>query len=147
MSKTKVKSSNKFLNILIILVGLLFIFQALIYILTIFNVITPTGWLADLIVTVGGAFALGGNSLLFAVIGLWCLISGIGMFKDAEWAMGQALVVLSIIVATTILTVIGWIFDWASFYTNLWTNILTLASFIIGVIGFIWLFATRKRYG
>ena len=146
MSSTKVKSSSKLLNVLIILVGLLFIFQALIYFLTLLGVIVPTGWLADLVGTVAGAAALGGETIVSAVLGLWCIVAGVGMFKDAEWAMGQALVVLSIMVATTIYTVISWIFELDAFFANIWTNIVIFASFLIGLIGFIWLLATRKRF-
>jgi len=60
------------------------------------------------------------------------------MFKEAEWAMGQALVVLSITVATGVEPVIGLILNPASFSWTNYSNLINLVAFIVGVVGFIW---------
>jgi hypothetical protein len=68
------------------------------------------------------------------------------MFKEAEWAMGQALVVLSIMVATGVAPVIGLILDPASFNLGDISGIINLVAFIVGTVGFIWLLITRRRF-
>jgi hypothetical protein len=144
----KVKKSSGILNFLIIALGFIFIFKAILELLAILGILVPT-ILQDFISDIGSAAALsifGGQGLVSIVLGLWCIIAGFGMFKEAEWAMGQALVILSIMVVMGIPSILGWITNPASFDVMYWPNYIILASFIIGVIGFIWLLATRRRY-
>jgi hypothetical protein len=68
------------------------------------------------------------------------------MFGEQEWAMGQALVVLSIMAMTSVSPIIGWIANPASFDAAYWPNYITIGAFVIGVLGFFWLLFTRKRY-
>jgi len=145
MSSSKVKSSSSILNILVIAVGAIFLFRAVIDFLTLAGLILPT-ILADWASAVGGVAALGGQGLVSLVLAFWCIISGFGMFKEAEWAMGQALVVLSIMVATGIAPVINLILDPASFSWGDISGIINLVAFVVGVVGFIWLIVTRRRY-
>jgi len=102
--------------------------------------------LADWGGAVGGVAALGGQGLVSLVLAFWCIVCGVGMFKEAEWAMGQALVVLSIMVATGVAPVIGIILDPASFSWSDISGIINLVAFIVGIVGFIWLMITRRRY-
>lgn len=145
MSSSKVKSSSSILNILIIAVGVIFLFRAIIDFLTLGGLILP-GILADWGGAVGGVAALGGQGLVSLVLAFWCIVAGLGMFKEAEWAMGQALVVLSIMVATGVAPVIGLIMDPASFDLGDISGIINLIAFIVGIVGFIWLLVTRRRY-
>ncbi len=145
MSSSKVKSSSTILNILIIAVGAIFLFRAIIDFLTLAGLILP-GVLADWVNAVGGVAALGSQGLVSLVLAIWCIVSGFGMFKEAEWAMGQALVVLSIMVATGVGPIIGVIVDPASFDLEDISGIINLVAFIVGVVGFIWLVITRRRY-
>lgn len=145
MSSSKVKSSSTILNILIIAVGVIFLFRAIIDFLTLAGLILPE-MLADWNLAVGGVAALGGQGLVSLVLAIWCIVSGLGLFKEAEWAMGQALVVLSIMIATGVAPLIGLILDPASFSWEDISGIINLVAFIVGVVGFIWLLITRRRY-
>jgi len=145
MSSSKVKSSSAILNILIIAVGAIFLFRAIIDLLTLFGLILPE-ILADWNLAVGGVAALGGQGLVSLVLAFWCIVSGVFMFKEAEWAMGQALVVLSIMIATGVAPVIGLIVAPASFSWTDISGIINIVAFIVGVVGFIWLLVTRRRY-
>jgi hypothetical protein len=145
MSSSKVKSSSSILNILIIAVGGIFLFRAIVDFLTLAGLILPE-MLAEWNLAVGGVAALGGQGLVTLVLAVWCIVAGLGMFKEAEWAMGQALVVLSIMVATGVAPLIGLIMDPASFSWGDISGIINLVAFIVGVVGFIWLLVTRRRY-
>lgn len=145
MSSSKVKSSNPILNILIIAVGAIFLFRSVIELLTSFGVDFPEilgQWSNEL----QGVGALGSSGLVSLVLAAWCIICGIGMFKEAEWAMGQALVVLSITIATGVEPLISLILDPASFSWTDASSIINLIVFLVGVVGFIWLIITRRRY-
>ena len=145
MSSSKVKSSSSILNILIIAVGAIFLFRAIIDLLTLFGLILPE-ILADWNLAVGGVAALGGQGLVSLVLAFWCIVSGVYMFKEAEWAMGQALVVLSIMVATGVAPVYFLILTPATFSWNDISLIINIVAFIVGIVGFIWLLITRRRY-
>ena len=145
MSTSKVKSSSTLLNLLIIAIGAIFLFRATILILASFGVVFPD-FFDEIVKSIEGFEALGSQGIISLVLAAWCIISGIGLFKEAEWAMGQALVVLSVTVATTIESIITLILNPASFdYTDVsgWINLI---AFIVGVVGFIWLLITRRRY-
>jgi len=144
MSSSKVKSSSSILNILIIAVGVIFLFRSIIALLSSFGVFPEI--LGDWIVELEGVAALGSQGLVSLVLAFWCIVAGVGMFKEAEWAMGQALVVLSITVATGVEPVIGLILNPASFSWTNYSNLINLVAFIVGVVGFIWLLITRRRY-
>ena len=145
MSSSKVKSSSSILNILIMAVGVIFLFRAIIDFLTLGGLILPE-ILADWGGAVGGVAALGGQGLVSLVLAFWCIVAGSAMFKEAEWAMGQALVVLSIMVATGFTPVLGLIMNPASFDLGDISGMINLIAFIVGVVGFIWLVVTRRRY-
>jgi len=145
MSSSKVKQSSAILNILIIAVGAIFLFRAIILILASFGVDFPD-FIDDIIVSITGVAALGSQGIVSLVLAFWCIVCGLGMFKEAEWAMGQALVVLSVTVATTINSVITLITNPASFDFADISGWINLIAFIVGVVGFIWLLVTRRRY-
>jgi len=145
MSSSKVKSSSSILNILIIAVGVIFLFRAIIFFLSLVGLILPE-ILADWETAVEGAAGLGGEALVSLVLAFWCIVSGVFMFKEAEWAMGQALVVLSIMVATGVFPVYNIILDLATFSWGDISGIINIVAFIVGIVGFIWLLITRRRY-
>ena len=142
--KVKKKDSNELLNILMIVVGLLFIFKAVMEFLAWAGIYAP-GWLSG----VGADEALsifGGQGIVSLLLGFWCLISGIGMFREEEYALGMGLVVLSIMGAVGITAIVGWISAPGSFDLAYWPNYVTLVAGIVGVLGFVWLLFTYKRY-
>jgi hypothetical protein len=150
MSKSKIKGSSGFFNILLIVLGLIFIFKAVLDILSGFGIPLP-----DILDTLGGAMGaeelslFSSTSFFSILLSLWCIVAGVGLFKEAEWAMGIALVVLSLMVTITVTTVFIWfinLFDPAVVdFKNIGTYIIIIA-FCIGLFGFIYLLITRKRY-
>lgn len=147
MSKSKVKTSSKLLNLLLIIIGLLFIIRVVLDFLSLFGVIPE--FLGDISAIIGSSEAItifGSQSLISLAMGFWAIVAGIGLFKDEEWAMGQALVILSIMVISGISPIFGWITNPTSFDIYSISMYITLSTFIIGLVGFIWLLVTRKRY-
>ncbi|MFX0038945.1 MAG: hypothetical protein ACFFCY_14555 [Promethearchaeota archaeon] len=143
MSETKKKDSNELLNLLMIIIGGLFIFKAITEFLAWANILPLPAWLS------GADEALsmfGGQGIISVLLGFWCLVAGIGMFREEEYAMGIGLVVLSIMAAVGITAIIGWITAPGSFDAAYWPNYITIAATAIGVLGFIWLIFTYKRY-
>jgi hypothetical protein len=144
MSETRKKDSNELLNILMIVIGLLFVFKAVMEFLAWAGIYEPT-WLnvADL---EAATSIFGGQGVISILLGVWCLIAGIGMFREEEYAMGIGLVVLSIMAAVGITAIVGWISAPSSFDATYFVNYIVIAAAIIGVVGFIWLLLTYKRY-
>ncbi|MHA1195272.1 MAG: hypothetical protein ACTSRH_05825 [Promethearchaeota archaeon] len=148
MSETKKKDSNELLNILLILIGLIFLFKSVMDFLAWAGIVVP-GWLSSFASDPNLAAALtffGSQGLLSAVLGFWCIVGGLGMFREQEWALGISLVVLSIMAITSVSSIIGWISNPASFDAAYWPNYVIIVAFILGVLGFFWLLFTRKRY-
>ena len=145
MSEPKKKDSNELLNILLILIGIVFLFLAVMQFLAWAGIIVPA-WISSLATQAEALTFFGTQGLISAVLGFWAIVSGIGMFGEEEWAMGQALVVLSIMAVTSVSPIIGWITTPASFDAGYWPNYVTIVAFILGVVGFFWLLFTRKRY-
>jgi uncharacterized membrane protein len=144
MSEIKKKDSNELLNILMIIIGLLFIFKAIMEFLAWAGIYEPA-WLnlADL---EAASSIFGGQGIISILLGLWCLVSGIGMFREEEYAMGMGLVVLSIMAAVGITAIVGWISVPASFDAGYFVNYIIIAATVIGVLGFFWLLVTYRRY-
>ncbi len=146
--KVKKKDSNELLNIIMIILGLLFLFKGVMDFLAWAGIIIPS-WLTDFATDPNLAAALtlfGSQGLISIALGFWCLVAGIGMFKEEEYALGIGLVVLSLMALTGLTSVIGWFTNPASFDVAYWPNYIILAAFVIGVLGFIWLLFTYKRY-
>jgi hypothetical protein len=145
--KEKKKDSNELLNFIMIILGLLFLFKGVMDFLAWAGIIYPS-WL-DVSSTPELAAALtlfGSQGLISIALGFWCLVAGIGMFREEEYAMGIGLVVLSIMALTGLISVIGWVSNPASFDLAYWPNYIVLIAFIVGVLGFVWLLVTYKRY-
>ena len=138
MSSSKVKGSSGLFNILLIALGLVFIFKGILEFLPTIGILVPPGW--DPVIGIGGQW------LLSMVLGFWCLISGVGLFKEAEWAMGQALVLLSLMVVVTINAIISWIINPSIFELTYWPNYIIILAFSMGLFGIIYLIITRKRF-
>ena len=142
--KIKKKDSNELLNILMIIIGILFILKAVMEFLAWAGIYSPswiTGSGVDEILSV-----FGGQGTISILLGFWCLIAGIGLFREEEYALGIGFVVLSIMAAVGITAIIGWISAPGSFDATYWPNYIIMAATIIGVLGFFWLLFTYKRY-
>ncbi|MFX0141120.1 MAG: hypothetical protein ACFFDN_46205 [Candidatus Hodarchaeota archaeon] len=145
MSETKKKDSNELLNILMIIIGLLFVFKAIMEFLAWAGLPwAEPAWLGPAGDAASSIF--GGQGVISILLGIWCLIAGIGMFREEEYAMGIGLVVLSIMAAVGITAIVGWISTPASFDPGYFMTYIIIAATVIGVLGFIWLLFTYKRY-
>jgi hypothetical protein len=146
--KEKKKDSNELLNIIMILLGLLFLFKGVMDFLAWGGIIVPS-WLADFGSNPDLAAALtffGSQGLISIALGFWCLVAGIGMFREEEYAMGIGLVVLSIMAVQGVTAVIGWLTNPTSFDFAYWPSYIVIIAFIVGIFGFVWLLFTYKRY-
>ncbi len=157
--KKEVKDSNELLNIFMIVIGAIFIFQGVIYYVELYFPGTfgflPAFILDNLGGTGGGdatqAFQnlMGDSALIRLVLGAWCFIAGIGMFQEQEWGWGQALVLLSIIIVTTAGGVITSIVNWdPTLVGNVmsWAWWLSIISVAFAALGILWLLGTKERY-
>jgi hypothetical protein len=140
MSEMKKKDSNELLNILMIIIGALFVFVGIITILAWVgvNVVDLSNPAIQATLTI-----LGPSGLVSIVLGFWCLVSGIGMFREEEYALGMGLVVLSVMAVQTLSIMLSW--GGTEWWTN-WINYIVLVAFLIGALGFFWLLFTYKRY-
>ncbi|MCJ7646979.1 MAG: hypothetical protein MUP85_00055 [Candidatus Lokiarchaeota archaeon] len=135
--KTKQKDSNELLNWLLIIIGLLYVVQAIMQFLAWAGVpIAVPSWLTE----AAAINLFGSQGLLTIVLGFFAIVAGIGMFKEEEYAMGMAFVVLAIMAVQGIASLLS------GFDAAYWGSWLVLVSAIIGVFGFIWLLFTYKRY-
>ncbi len=138
MSEKK-KDSNELLNFLMIIIGLIFVIKAIMEFLAWAGIYTPSWAVTDAVLSV-----FGGQAIISMLLGFWCLVAGIGLFREEEYALGMGLVVLSIMAASGIMTMIGWV--GGSFDVAYWPNYLIIVATIVGVLGFLWLLFTYKRY-
>ena len=143
----KKKDSNELLNFLMIILGILFLFKGIMDFLAWGGIIVPS-WLSDFATDPDLAAALtffGSQGLVSIALGFWCLVAGIGLFREEEYALGMGLVVLSIMAISGVTSVIGWLTG-TPFDLAYWPNYIVLVSFIVGLLGFFWLLFTYKRY-
>jgi hypothetical protein len=135
--ETKKKDSNELLNWLLIIIGLLYVVQAVMQFLAWAGIpIAVPAWLTE----AASIQLFGSQGLLSIVLGFFAIVAGIGMFREEEYAMGMAFVVLAIMAVQGIASLLG------GFDATYWGSWLILASAVIGVLGFFWLLFTYKRY-
>ncbi|MFX0019081.1 MAG: hypothetical protein ACFFAK_03685 [Promethearchaeota archaeon] len=140
MSEGK-KDSNELLNILMIIIGALFVFVGILNLLA-WGGISLGIDLSNPYVA-AALTILGPSGLLSAVLGFWAIVSGIGMFREEEYAMGMGLVVLSVMAIQTLSVMLSW---FGTPWYSVWPNYIILIAFLIGAVGFFWLIFTYKRY-
>lgn len=142
MSEKKTKDSNELLNFLMIIIGALFILKAITELLAWGGILLPS-WLS---VGDEALSVFGGMGIISILLGFWCLVAGIGLFREEEYALGMGLVVLSIMAAVGITAIAGWISAPTSFDPAYWPNYITIVAAIVGTFGCLWLLFTYKRY-
>ncbi len=135
------KDSNELLNIILMILGALFVLWGILSALIKYDVLDLA--LPSELTALDVIF--GAGWLVNIVLGFWALVSGIGMFKEEEWAMGQALVVLSIMAVSGIDAMLSMFNIGGEWYTQ-WISYIPIVSAVVGVLGFLWLLFTRKRY-
>ncbi|MHA1143522.1 MAG: hypothetical protein ACTSRW_02225 [Candidatus Helarchaeota archaeon] len=81
------------------------------------------------------------------------VVSGIGLIKDEEWALGMAILLLVLVVVDSISYTISWAITAALAMMALNPfgaidplGILNVILFIVGVVGIVYLILTRERY-
>ncbi|MHA1311741.1 MAG: hypothetical protein ACTSWR_04430 [Candidatus Helarchaeota archaeon] len=138
-----IPDSNELLNAFLIILGGIYVFQA---ITQWFGAFLP-GWITGItaypgisdvltiLSTLGGTYQI--------IIGAGALISGIGLNAEQEWAWGMGLLVLVFIAITSITGMI------TAITTNTWISLLFFIQIVcvIGsVLGIFWLLGTKERY-
>lgn len=143
MSQKK-KQSSTMLNLLLIIFGAIFLIQGVVSLLVSYFGITMPLWvLGTLGATTEAQALLGATGWSNIALGIWALIAGIAMFAEEEWALGQALVVLSLMAINAIPLAVSSIV--ASAWGVAYTYVYIFVG-IVGVFGFIYLIATSRRY-
>lgn len=143
----ELKESPNILNIAIMILGLVFIFQAVLLILAWAGVesVLPQ-WVIDLgSGTEAVSQLIGSDGLVTLVLGVWLFIAGIGLFQEQEWAWGMALIDLSIIITNSVTMIIGW-FTGSGFAADDVITWVNLIGFIFAAVAFVFLLVTKKRY-
>lgn len=143
----KEKDSNELLNILMIIIGIMFVLKGIFELMASIGLLVPD-WIGNLAAGANTAAALsmfGAQGMISSILGFWCLVAGIGLFREEEYALGMGLVVLSIMGIMGVSTMVGW-FTGATFDFAYWPNYITIIATIVGIIGFFWLLVTYKRY-
>jgi hypothetical protein len=152
--KKEVKDSNELLNIFLMIIGGLFIFQGIIYYVEAYFPGTfgfmPPEVMAIVYGTGEGTDAfqslMGDSALIRLVMGAWAFIAGVGMFQEQEWAWGMAIVVMSMILVTTGGTVISAFINFSSISWISWAWYIQLISVVFSALGILWLLGTKERY-
>lgn len=134
--------SNEILNILLMVLGGLFIAQGIISILGSFGVVLPEILTTSL---EGGTSQaakalLGASGYTATAMGIFAFIGGVGMFKEEEWALGMSLPVLALITINAVTTILA-----MGFAFNI-GFIINISGALIGAFGFVSLIMTAKRY-
>ena len=140
-----VPDSNELLNAFLVILGGLYVFQAIMTFLSSFLLlpswltgITSLPGVSDLLTvlsTLGGTYQL--------IIGVGALVCGIGLNAEQEWAWGMALLDLAFI---SVLSITGII---TAITTATWmslTFVIQIVCVIAGVLGIFWLLGTKERY-
>ena len=153
--KKEVKRSNYVLNIFMIGIGAIYIFQGVIYYLIAYGVIADAammpGFIQEVFLAEGEGTAafqglMGESALMRLTLGAFSLIAGIGMFQNQEWAWGKAILLLSIIVVTTGGAVLAQFIDFGTINWMSWPWWIQLVSVAIAALGILWLLFTKERY-
>lgn len=143
----ELKESPNILNIAVMILGLVFVFQAVLLILAWAGV---SAVLPDWVTALSeGSEAvtqlIGQDSLVTLVLGVWLFIAGIGLFQEQEWAWGMALIDLSIIITNSVSMIIGWDTE-TGFSAGDVITWINLIGFIFAVVAFIFLLLNKERY-
>lgn len=137
------KQSSGFLNFILLIIGIWYIFIAIMDFLTWAGIYTPP-WLDPGIVE--GLAVLGSRGLISAALGFWCFIAAIGLWREEEYALGMGLILLSIMAIQFVALLITWISAPGSYDPAYWPNYVNMFTGAIGIIGFFYLLFTYKRY-
>jgi len=146
------KESNTLLNIIMILMGAVFVLKGVFDLLLWLEVVPFPAWLQAVYDSLKGEEAasalsfLGSQGIISATLGFWSLVAGVLLFKEEESGWGMSLVILSIMTIIGITSIITWITVPDSFDLLFWPNWVTIFTTIVGLFGFIYLLITKKRY-
>ncbi len=147
-----IKESNKLLNIIMIVMGAVFVLKGVFDLLLWLEIVPFPTWIQAVYDSLKGDEAssalsfLGSQGIISTALGFWSVIAGILLFREQESGWGMSLVILSIMTVIGITSVITWITVPGSFDLLFWPNWITIFATIVGLFGFIYLLITKKRY-
>ncbi len=132
---SKPKQSSWFLNLLMLLIGILTI------LLAVFNYIAAPSWWPFY-----GPATAAFSTMISLPIGIWIFIAALGLWKEQEWAYGASLVCFTVIIFNGLMGVINGIMTDAAVFFGAWPNWVALIIVLIAIVGFLYLLFTMGRY-
>ncbi|MHA1270349.1 MAG: hypothetical protein ACTSPY_11220 [Candidatus Helarchaeota archaeon] len=139
----EIPDSNELLNAFLIILGGIYVYQAIVQW---FGAFLPS-WLTGIITYPGVSDVLTilstFNGTYQLIIGAGALIAGIGLNAEQEWAWGMGLLVLVFIAITSLTGLISIVTlgTWLSL-----TFLIQIVSVAASVLGIFWLLGTKERY-
>jgi hypothetical protein len=146
------KESSTVLNLILIVIGLIFIGKGLLDLVVGFKLLKLPDWLVMLHTTLsskeaGAALSFfGSDGINSTILGIWSLIAGIILFREGKSGWGIAIVVLSIIAGSGISSIAKWISAPSGFDFLYWPNWVMILTTAASVLGFLFLLLTKKHY-
>jgi hypothetical protein len=148
----KKKESSTILNIILVILGLLFIGKGVLDFLAWSNPQAAPSWISSLHSALsskdaGAALSFFGNqAIVSTMLGLWCFIAGILLFRERATGWGMSIVLTSTIAANGISAIIGTVTATSVFDFLYWPNWVVILVSFASILGFFFLLMTRKRY-
>ncbi len=132
---SKPKQSSWFLNLIMLIIGVISI------LLAVFNYIAPPSWWPF---TGPGTAAF--SAMISLPIGIWIFLAALGLWREQEWAYGASLVCFTVIIFNGLWGVVTGIMADPGVFFGAWPNWVVLIIVIVAIVGFIYLLATMNRY-
>ncbi len=131
---SKPKQSSWFLNLLMLIIGILTILLAVFSYLP-----APTWW------PFNGPATAAFTAMVSLPIGIWMFIAALGLWKEQEWAYGASLVCFTVLLFNGLVYVVTGIMGGLAFF-EIWINWIEFIIVLIAAVGFLYLLFTMGRY-
>ncbi len=135
---SKPKQSSWFLNLLMLIIGLISILLA---VMNYLYASSPPAWWP---LTGPGTAAF--SAMISLPIGVWMFIAALGLWREQEWAYGASLVCFTVIIFSGLVGVVTGIMTNVGTFFGAWPNWVAFIIVLIAVVGFLYLLFTMNRY-
>jgi len=140
----EIPDSNELLNAFLIILGLFYVYQAIISFIGMFFPLPE--YLVGVLIVPGARDVLSVLASLGTyqiIVGAGALISGIGLNAEQEWAWGMGLIVLVFIAIASIQGIINIVLNGSFLSIGFLIHIICAIASILGIF---WLLGTKERY-